>query len=118
VLASFAEGFGAYGMPLYPTADFPVQAIPVASKESLQHHGGRELTATAHGYEAGLLSRPEISSSLARARRSTHGRHGTGICWRLFMMRALRYGLIGAGNGRSSGPSRPWRNSTIGRCEI
>jgi uncharacterized protein YjiS (DUF1127 family) len=57
VLASFAEGFGAYSMPLYPTADFPVQAILVASKESLQHHGGRELTATAHGYEAGLLSK-------------------------------------------------------------
>jgi uncharacterized protein YjiS (DUF1127 family) len=56
VLASFAEGFGAYGVALYPTADFPVQAILVARKESLQHPGSREPTATGHEHETDLLS--------------------------------------------------------------
>jgi uncharacterized protein YjiS (DUF1127 family) len=46
VLASFAEGFGAYGVALYPTGDIPVQAILLARRESLQHPGSRELTAT------------------------------------------------------------------------
>lgn len=46
VLASFAEGFGAYSVALYPTADFPVQAILVPRKEPLQHPGSRELAAT------------------------------------------------------------------------
>src|SRR5258705_2463340 len=56
VLASFAEGFGAYGVALYPTADFPVQASLVARKESLQHPGSREPTATGHEHETDLLS--------------------------------------------------------------
>jgi uncharacterized protein YjiS (DUF1127 family) len=56
VLASFTEGFGAYGVALYPTADIPLQAILVARRESLQHHGGRELTSSGHEHEAGLLS--------------------------------------------------------------
>ena len=56
VLAAFAEGFGAYGVALYPTADFPLQAILLARKESLQHPGSRELTATGHEHEADLLS--------------------------------------------------------------
>jgi len=46
VLASFAEGFGAYGVALYPTADFPIQAILAARKQSLQHSGSRELAAS------------------------------------------------------------------------
>jgi uncharacterized protein YjiS (DUF1127 family) len=54
VLASFAEGFGAYSAALYPTADFPVQAILVAKNESLQHPGSRELTATLHERETDL----------------------------------------------------------------
>ena len=56
VLAAFAEGFGAYSVALYPTADIPVQAILVARKESLQHPGSRELTATGHEHETDLLS--------------------------------------------------------------
>lgn len=51
VLASFAEGFGAYGVALYPTGDIPIQAILLARRESLQHPGSRELTATATGHE-------------------------------------------------------------------
>src|SRR4051794_33901834 len=51
VLASFAEGFGAYGVALYPTGDIPVQAILVARKEFLQHPRSRELTAAGHGHE-------------------------------------------------------------------
>ncbi|MBT1510144.1 DUF1127 domain-containing protein [Bradyrhizobium sp. SRL28] len=57
VLASFTEGFGAYGVALYPTADFPVQAILVARKDSLRHPGSRELTATGHEHETDLLSK-------------------------------------------------------------
>jgi uncharacterized protein YjiS (DUF1127 family) len=56
VLASFAEGFGAFGVALYPTGDMPVQAILVARKESLQHPRSRELTATGHEHETDLLS--------------------------------------------------------------
>ena len=56
VLASFAEGFGAYGVVLYPTADFPIHDIPVARRESPPHRRGRELIAIAHEYEPGLLS--------------------------------------------------------------
>jgi uncharacterized protein YjiS (DUF1127 family) len=55
VLASFAEGFGAYSVALYPTADFPLQAILVARKESLQHPGSRRLTAAGYEHEADLL---------------------------------------------------------------
>ena len=55
VLASFAEGFGAYSVALYPTADFPVQAILVPRKEPLQHPGSRELAAT-DGRETDLLT--------------------------------------------------------------
>ena len=54
VLASFVEGFGAYSAALYPTADFPVQAILAARKESPQHNRDREQTTTAH--EADLPS--------------------------------------------------------------
>jgi uncharacterized protein YjiS (DUF1127 family) len=39
VLAALAEGFGAYGVALYPTADFPLQAILVQRREALQHSG-------------------------------------------------------------------------------
>ncbi|HWL74531.1 MAG TPA: DUF1127 domain-containing protein, partial [Burkholderiaceae bacterium] len=56
VLAAFAEGFGAYSVALYPTADIPLQAILLARKESLQHPGSRELPATGRGHEADLLS--------------------------------------------------------------
>jgi uncharacterized protein YjiS (DUF1127 family) len=63
VLAAFVEGFGAYSVALYPTADFPVQAILVARKESLQHPGSRELIATGHEREADLLSEnPRLGS--------------------------------------------------------
>lgn len=51
VLAAFAEGFGAYGMALYPTADFPIQAILVARNESPQRPASSELTATGRGHE-------------------------------------------------------------------
>lgn len=54
VLASFVEGFGAYSVALYPTADFPVQAILAARKESPQHHWDCEHTTTAD--EAGRPS--------------------------------------------------------------
>ena len=71
VLAAFAEGFGAYSLALYPTADIPLQATLVARKESLQHPGSRELAATVHAHEADLLSeniRPGSGSTLdARA---------------------------------------------------
>jgi uncharacterized protein YjiS (DUF1127 family) len=56
VLASFAEGFGAYGVALYPTGDIPVQAILLARRESLQRPGCRDLTVTGHEREADLLS--------------------------------------------------------------
>ena len=56
VLAAFAEGFGAYSVALYPTADIPLQAILLARKESLEHPGSRELPATGRGHEADLLS--------------------------------------------------------------
>jgi uncharacterized protein YjiS (DUF1127 family) len=56
VLASFAEGFGAYSVALYPTGDIPVQAILLAKRESPQHPGCRELTATGREHETGLLS--------------------------------------------------------------
>lgn len=55
VLASFAEGFGAYGVALYPTGDIPVQAILLARRESLQHPGSREPTAVGHKHETDLL---------------------------------------------------------------
>ena len=55
VLASFAEGFGAYGVALYPTGDIPVQAILLARRESLQHPGSREPTAFGHEHETDLL---------------------------------------------------------------
>jgi uncharacterized protein YjiS (DUF1127 family) len=48
VLAAFTEGFGAYGAALYPCADFPVQAILVASRDSLQHPRSREPAASRH----------------------------------------------------------------------
>jgi uncharacterized protein YjiS (DUF1127 family) len=68
VLASFAEGFGAYGVALYPTGDIPVQAILVARKESLQHPRSRELTAT--GHETDLLSENiRLGSGSARGAR-------------------------------------------------
>lgn len=57
VLASFTEGFGAYGAALYPCADFPVQAILVASRDSLQHPRSREPAA----------SRPEPGGDLLSA---------------------------------------------------
>ena len=63
VLASFAEGFGAYSLALYPTAAIPAQAILVARKESLQHPGSRELTATGHEHETDLLSEDIRSGS-------------------------------------------------------
>ncbi|KRR26336.1 hypothetical protein CQ14_02180 [Bradyrhizobium lablabi] len=56
VLASFTEDFGAYGMALYPTANFPVQPVLVARRDSLQDHRGREPTATGRKQESGLLS--------------------------------------------------------------
>jgi len=56
VLASFTEGFGAYGAALYPSADFPVRAILVARKDSLQHPRSRELTGTGRWPEGDLLS--------------------------------------------------------------
>ena len=40
VLASFAEGFGAYGVALYPTADFPVHTVLAAKRDFLRDHGG------------------------------------------------------------------------------
>ena len=115
VLAAFTEGFGAYSLALYPTADIPLQAILVARKESLQHPGSRELAATGHAHEADLLSENIRlgSGSTLDARR-----HGTGICRHRFTTRPLRSGLIGAGNGRSGRPSWRWRNSMTGRCEI
>jgi uncharacterized protein YjiS (DUF1127 family) len=67
VLASFAEGFGAYGVALYPTGDIPIQAILLARRESLQHPGSRELTATGHEHDTDLLPediRPGSSSTL------------------------------------------------------
>ena len=66
VLASFAEGFGAYGVALYPTADFPIQAALVSSRDSLRDHGGREHAsgplpenATRPGDGLALDARPE-----------------------------------------------------------
>ena len=56
VLASFAEGFGAYGVALYPTGDIPVQAILLARRESLQHPRSREPAVPGHEHEADLLS--------------------------------------------------------------
>ncbi|WP_426526620.1 DUF1127 domain-containing protein [Bradyrhizobium sp. McL0615] len=56
VLAAFTEGFGAYGAALYPCADFPVQAILVASRESLQHPRSRESTSSRREPEGDLLS--------------------------------------------------------------
>ena len=56
VLAAFTEGFGAYGVALYPSADFPVQAILVARRDSLQHPRSRELAASRHKPEDDLLS--------------------------------------------------------------
>ena len=56
VLASFAEGFGAYGVALYPTADFPLEAILVTRRDSLRDHGGREPTAAGRKHQSGLLS--------------------------------------------------------------
>jgi uncharacterized protein YjiS (DUF1127 family) len=56
VLAAFAEGFGAYGLALYPTADIPLQAILVARKETLQRPGSREPAATGHAHGADLPS--------------------------------------------------------------
>ena len=56
VLAAFAEGFGAYSLALYPTADIPLQASLVARKELLRHPGSRELAATGHAHEADMLS--------------------------------------------------------------
>lgn len=56
VLASFTEGFGAYGAALYPSADFPVRAILVARKDSLQHPRSREPTGTGRWPEGDLLS--------------------------------------------------------------
>ena len=67
VLAAFAEGFGAYSLALYPTADIPLQATLVVRKESLQRPGSRELAATVHAHEADLLSeniRPGSGSTL------------------------------------------------------
>jgi len=56
VLAAFAEGFGAYGVALYPTADFPLQAILVERRESLQRPRNRELAAAGHAHEVELPS--------------------------------------------------------------
>lgn len=56
VLAAFTEGFGAYGLALYPCADFPVQAILVASRDSLQDPRSRERTASRQKPEGDLLS--------------------------------------------------------------
>ena len=55
VLAAFSEGFGAYGMALYPTADFPLQAILVERRESLQHPGNRSPAVTGHAHGAEIL---------------------------------------------------------------
>ena len=67
VLASFAEGFGAYGVALYPTADLPVQESLWAREELLQRHGERNSTATAPEYEAGLLSKNRNIIQLGRS---------------------------------------------------
>jgi uncharacterized protein YjiS (DUF1127 family) len=56
VLAAFTEGFGAYGAALYPCADFPVEAILVASRDSLQHPRSREPAASRHKPEGDLLT--------------------------------------------------------------
>ena len=67
VLASFAEGFGAYSVALYPTGDIPVQGVLLARRESPQHPGCRGLTANRREHETGLLSediRPGSGSTL------------------------------------------------------
>ena len=56
VLAAFAEGFGAYSLALYPTADFPLETIVVARKEALPQPGSRELATAGRLHEANLLS--------------------------------------------------------------
>jgi uncharacterized protein YjiS (DUF1127 family) len=56
VLAAFAEGFGAYSLALYPTADFPLETIVVARKEALQQPGSRDLATAGRLHEANLLS--------------------------------------------------------------
>jgi uncharacterized protein YjiS (DUF1127 family) len=56
VLAAFAEGFGAYSLALYPTADFPLETILVARKETLPQPGSRELATAGRVHEANLLS--------------------------------------------------------------
>ena len=56
VLASFTEGFGAYGAALYPSADFPVRAILVARKDSLQHPRSRKPAASRREPKGDLLS--------------------------------------------------------------
>jgi uncharacterized protein YjiS (DUF1127 family) len=56
VWASFTEGFGAYGAALYPCADFQVQAILVASRDSLQHPRSREPAASRPEPEGDRLS--------------------------------------------------------------
>ena len=54
VLAAFTEGFGAYGMAMYPTADFPLQAILVQRRETLQHPGSPEAAVAGRAREADL----------------------------------------------------------------
>jgi uncharacterized protein YjiS (DUF1127 family) len=56
VLAAFTEGFGAYGAALYPCADFPVQAILVESRDSLQHPRSRKPAASRREPKGDLLS--------------------------------------------------------------
>jgi uncharacterized protein YjiS (DUF1127 family) len=55
VLAAFSEGFGAYGMAVYPTADFPLQAILVERRETLQHLENRAPAVTGHVHGAEML---------------------------------------------------------------
>jgi uncharacterized protein YjiS (DUF1127 family) len=55
VLASFLEGFGAYGASMYLTADYPVPADLPAKEASPQHPAQRGPTATGHVHGTALL---------------------------------------------------------------
>lgn len=118
VLASFGEGFGAYGMALYPVADFPARAVFLAREQSLQHMERAKRQRQRISVMSASRQRAEIPCNPAVARYSTRRRHGAGIRWRSFMTPPLPPGRIGAGNERSSRLSRHWPNSTIGRCGI
>ena len=55
VLASFAEGFGAYSVALYPTADFPVHEVLVARRDAPLDRGGRAPAARWRAHASGPL---------------------------------------------------------------